>query len=208
MRVASLASLLSYGQACGFRDGAGRTFDLAWILGGDGHRQDDATGGYVDRLVDVLEFVEGLVCSFGRDRDLIHRLVCVGQREVRGLYGEACGNVHQGEDVALQLDDCGIGKLAAGGDGVQANLPDLHCDVVKRLSQALHLVVRESCGRRRNRGWCLHDLFDLDSMSGSALRIDRIMGPTCLSISTMLTFFAASCFSLAWSAAMLSMTLL
>ena len=53
----------------------------------------------------LLEFVECAVCRFGGERDLIHRLVCVGQSEVRGLHGEACGNVHQREDVALQLDD-------------------------------------------------------------------------------------------------------
>jgi hypothetical protein len=76
---------------------------------------------------------------------LIDRLVCVGQGKVRGLQGEARGNVHQRKDVALQLDDAGIGEFAAGSDGVEANLADLHCYVMKGLSQRLHLVVRESC---------------------------------------------------------------
>ena len=53
------------------------------------------------------------------------------------------------KDVALQLNDGGIGELAAGGDRVQANLPDLDRDIVKGLRQRLHLIVRESCGGGR-----------------------------------------------------------
>jgi hypothetical protein len=123
----------------------------------------------VDSLVDALKFVQGPIRSFGRERDLIHRLVCVGQREGRVLYGEARRCVHQGEDIALQLDDSGIREFAARREGVQANLTDLHRDVVEPLRQGLHLVVRECCSGQRDGSWllhgwgcCSHGWFDLD----------------------------------------------